>query len=90
MNRGISDEGMKRIANNVNRKAVSDDPTFEKVDQIREVVGDKEFIDMIFKAMSVEEADSMLDFIIQQYEIRDEWRFWRLDEIFDKILEVFG
>ena len=72
MYKGISDEGIKRIAKNTNRKAVVDDVTFDRVDRLLELLDPDEFITAVFKFMSREEADSTLDFLEQTYDVRDE------------------
>jgi len=67
MKRGITDNGMYRIAKNL--EAASDEKTFAKVDLILQHMGAEDLVDELIKAMSFEEANANLDHIMQMWDI---------------------
>jgi len=72
--RGLSDKGVCRISKKVAaKKAVSDDQTWDKIDFLVEMLGNEEFILATYKGMGREEADSMIDFLFQTYDLGREW-----------------
>ena len=78
MRRGIDGAGFSRISKKLEQKnqkkqAVSDDATWDKIDFLVEMLGEEEFILATYKGMGREEADSMIDFLFQTYDLGREW-----------------
>ena len=67
MRRGITEEGMKRIARKID--AVSDEETFAKVDLLLQYMSAEELVDSLVQAMDFEEANANLDFILRMHDI---------------------
>jgi len=73
MKKGISEQGWQKLAramsSEVVKEATVNNEVWDKVDHLREILGDDEFIMAWIKASSDEEALANADFIIQTYDI---------------------
>lgn len=64
-----SNKSISRMAKAFSKKAVTDDETWDKIDVLREALGDTELVEALFRAMSREEADEMIGFLYQTYDL---------------------
>lgn len=65
----IMESAVSSEQNKLGKKATTDEVLWRKADSIREVIGDGEFIDAMLKAMSIDEAEDIINFIWQSYEM---------------------